>query len=102
MVLSAARRALEPVIRRVFHVYWRFSRGLTLGVRAVVLDPTGGVFLVKHSYISGCHLLGSVVEPGETLRDALARELHEEGNIELTASPALLGFYFNGGVSDRD
>ena len=86
MALSAARRALEPVIRRVFHLYWRFSRGLTLGVRAVVLDPTGRVFLVKHSYISGWHL----------------RELLEEGNIELTASPALHGFYFNGGVSDRD
>jgi 8-oxo-dGTP pyrophosphatase MutT (NUDIX family) len=102
MALSAARRALEPVIRRVFHLYWRFSRGLTLGVRAVVFDPTGRVFLVKHSYISGWHLPGGGVEPGETLLDALGRELLEEGNIELTASPALHGFYFNGGVSDRD
>jgi 8-oxo-dGTP pyrophosphatase MutT (NUDIX family) len=102
MAISAARRALEPVIRRVFHLYWRFSRGLTLGVRAVVLDSAGHVFLVKHSYVSGWHLPGGGVEPGETLLDALGRELLEEGNIELTGSPALHGLYFNAGVSDRD
>jgi 8-oxo-dGTP pyrophosphatase MutT (NUDIX family) len=102
MVLSATRRALEPMIRRVFHLYWRFSRGMTLGVRAVVLDAAGRVFLVKHSYISGWHLPGGGVEPGETVLDALGRELLEEGNIELTGSPAFHGLYFNGGVSDRD
>ena len=102
MVISAVRGAVEPVLRRVFHLYWRFSRGLTLGVRALVLDPAGRVFLVKHTYISGWHLPGGGVEPGETLLDALGRELLEEGNIELTGSPALHGFYFNAGVSERD
>jgi 8-oxo-dGTP pyrophosphatase MutT (NUDIX family) len=102
MVISATRGAAEPVLRRVFHFYWRFSRGLTLGVRALVLDPAGCVFLVKHSYISGWHLPGGGVEPGETLLDALGRELLEEGNIELTGSAALHGLYFNAGVSDRD
>ena len=102
MVISAARGAIEPVLRRVFHLYWRFSRGLTLGVRALVLDPAGRVFLVKHSYISGWHLPGGGVEPGETLLNALGRELLEEGNIELTGSPALHGLYFNAGVSERD
>ena len=32
----------------------------------------------------------------------MRRELLEEGNIELTGSPALHGLYFNAGVSDRD
>jgi 8-oxo-dGTP pyrophosphatase MutT (NUDIX family) len=102
MPMSAARQALEPVLRRVFHLYWRFSRGMTLGVRGLVLDPEGRVFLIKHSYVSGWHLPGGGVEPGETVLQALERELREEGNIELTGSPRLHGLYFNGHVSDRD
>jgi 8-oxo-dGTP pyrophosphatase MutT (NUDIX family) len=99
---SAIRRAFEPALRRVFHLYWRFSRGLTLGVRALVLDDQGRVFLIKHSYVSGWHLPGGGVEPGETLRQALARELMEEGNIELLERPPLYALYYHPSVSDRD
>src|SRR5215471_2255922 len=74
---NSASRALGPVMRRALHLYWRFARGLTLGVRAVVLDGGGRVFLVKHSYVEGWHLPGGGVERGETLRDALERELVE-------------------------
>ena len=102
MVTSAARGAVEPVLRRVFHLYWRFSRGLTLGVRALVLDPAGRIFLVKHSYVSGWHLPGGGVEAGETLIQAIARELREEGNIEMTAPPRLHGIFFNNRASRRD
>jgi 8-oxo-dGTP pyrophosphatase MutT (NUDIX family) len=75
---------------------------MTLGVRGLVLDAQGRVFLVKHSYVSGWHLPGGGVEPGETIRQALERELREEGNIELTGDPLLHGLYFNGHVSNRD
>jgi 8-oxo-dGTP pyrophosphatase MutT (NUDIX family) len=102
MDIDAARRALEPAIRRVLHSYWRFSRGLTMGVRGLVLDGEGRVFLVKHSYISGWYLPGGGVETGETVLTALARELREEGNIELTAEPVLHGIYFNRAISRRD
>jgi 8-oxo-dGTP pyrophosphatase MutT (NUDIX family) len=101
-MLDHIRRAVEPALRRVLHVYWRFSRGLTLGVRALVIDGEGRVFLVKHSYVSGWHLPGGGVESGETVLEALAREMLEEGNIELTAPPALYGVYFNRRVSPRD
>jgi ADP-ribose pyrophosphatase YjhB (NUDIX family) len=100
--LQRMRTRFEPALRQVFHLYWRFVRGMTLGVRAVVLDSENRVFLVKHSYVSGWHLPGGGVETGETFREALQRELAEEGRIELVGEPALLGIYLNSHVSRRD
>ncbi|MGB6240157.1 MAG: NUDIX domain-containing protein, partial [Bradyrhizobium sp.] len=68
----------------------------------VVLDAENRVFLVKHSYISGWHLPGGGVETGETFREALQRELVEEGRIELVGEPALFGVYLNSHISRRD
>jgi len=78
-------RFIELATQRGMHLYWRFARGLTVGVRALVIDGTGRVFLVKHSYVAGWHLPGGGVEAGESLMTALTRELREEGNIEVTA-----------------
>jgi 8-oxo-dGTP pyrophosphatase MutT (NUDIX family) len=102
MNLQNGRRMFEPALRRVLHLYWRFARGMTLGVRGVVLDRDTRVFLVKHGYVSGWHLPGGGVEVGETFCDALARELMEEGRIELTGEAALHGVFFNSYASRRD
>jgi len=91
-------RATRPLI----HLYWRVSRGMTLGVRGLVLDGQDRVFLVKHTYVSGWHLPGGGVEPGETVLDALARELKEEGNIELAGTPTQFGIYFQPAMAQRD
>src|SRR6202158_5634243 len=99
MNLQDLRKRFEPLLRRIFHLYWRFARGMTLGVRAVVLDGDNRVFLVKHSYVTGWHLPGGGVEVGETFRDALRRELAEEAGIELSGEPALHGLFFNSPVS---
>jgi ADP-ribose pyrophosphatase YjhB (NUDIX family) len=102
MAIERLRRALEPAIRRVLHLYWRFARGMTLGVRAIVVNESGQVFLVEHSYVTGWHLPGGGVETGETLRDALARELIEEGGIAMLGEPVLHGVFHNAHASRRD
>ncbi len=68
--LDGTRRALEPALRRVLHVYWRFARAMTLGVRALVIDADGRIFLVKHSYVER---LASAGRRGRGRRDAARR-----------------------------
>jgi ADP-ribose pyrophosphatase YjhB (NUDIX family) len=101
-VASKLRFLTARAARAPMHLYWRMSRGLTLGVRGLVIDGQGRIFLVKHTYIRGWHLPGGGVEPGETVLDALVRELKEEGNIELLDAPAPFGVYFQATVSRRD
>ncbi len=80
----------------------RFTRGMTLGVRGMVIDQENRIFLVRHSYVRGWHMPGGGVEPGESLEEALAKELREEGNLEIRSEPVLIGIYLNQAASRRD
>ena len=93
---------LRRMLFRLLHVWFRWTRALTLGVRAAVLDADGRVFLVRHTYMPGWHLPGGGVEIGEAARDALARELREEAEIELCGEPILHGISWNRHASRRD
>jgi len=75
---------------------------MTLGVRGAVFDSDGRVFLVRHSYVPGWYFPGGGVEAGETIVDALGRELMEEGGIQLDQPADLFGIYLNRTVSVRD
>ena len=100
--LNRVRRKFEPLLRRIFHAYFLLVRGMTLGVRAVVLDADTRVFLVRHSYVTGWYLPGGGVDLGETMEQALWRELKEEGDIDLTGDAVLHGIFLNSHVSRRD
>ncbi|MGU9981202.1 NUDIX domain-containing protein [Phreatobacter sp. HK31-P] len=97
--LGPDRRSwLSPLL----HLYWRVSRGMTLGVRACVVDADGRILLVRHSYTPGWHFPGGGVEVGQTLEEALADELRQEAHVELAAPPRFEGMYLNARTSRRD
>jgi ADP-ribose pyrophosphatase YjhB (NUDIX family) len=93
--MDALRRTLSPVAAPLFRTIWKFSRGMTLGVRGLAADGEGRVLLVRHTYKPGWYLPGGGVETGETAEEALIREMAEEGGVASEVRPALFGFYCN-------
>ena len=100
------RLSLPAFTRRpvqwLIHGTARFTRPMTMGVRAIILDADERVVLVRHSYVPGWHLPGGAVEPGETLREAVTREVAEETGIAVTGPATLHGMFLNRHVSKRD
>jgi len=96
------RTLAQRLLTRLLHVYFRFARGLTFGVRAIVLNEHGEVFLIRHTYVPGWHFPGGGVEVGETAEESLERELSEEADLVATERPVLHGLFFNRRISRRD
>jgi ADP-ribose pyrophosphatase YjhB (NUDIX family) len=86
---------------RLFHTLFRFTRPVTLGVRAVIVDDQKRVFMVRHGYVEGWHFPGGGVETGETAIEAIRKEVMEEGCIAI-AGARLHGLFFNSAASPRD
>jgi 8-oxo-dGTP pyrophosphatase MutT (NUDIX family) len=99
---SSRNGPLFRAAQKVFLFGARVTRGMTLGVRVVALDREGRIFLVRHTYIKGWYLPGGGVDPGETLDQAMRRELQEEGNVVAEGEATLIGVYLNRRASPRD
>lgn len=91
-------RMLVWLMHKVFIV----TRGMTMGVRAACFDESGRIFLVRHTYVPGWYMPGGGMERGETALGALAKELREEGHLEMVGPPELFHIYHNRTVSKRD
>lgn len=90
------------VVTRILHAMFLVTRGMTMGVRAACFDAQGRVFLVRHSYLPGWYLPGGGIERGETVVEALHKEIREEGNLTATSTPEIFHVYFNNKASRRD
>lgn len=88
-------RPLFVIARSVIRLYWRVRRPITAGVRALVWDDQGRVLLVRHTYMPGWFLPGGGVERGETMAEALVRELHEEVGLTVQGPGRLIGLFAN-------
>ncbi len=86
----------------LFVLFQSGFRGVSLGVRVVILDAEGAVYLVRHSYMKGWYLPGGGVERGETALEAAKREVAEEAGIQVTGMPELHGVFLYDGYAVPD
>jgi 8-oxo-dGTP pyrophosphatase MutT (NUDIX family) len=94
-------RAFQRLLSRTLMMHGRLSRAMTLGVRAALIK-NDHVILVRHSYTPGWHLPGGGVEAGESVHEALNREVGEEAGAILSGTPQLFGVYRNASGRGRD
>jgi 8-oxo-dGTP pyrophosphatase MutT (NUDIX family) len=90
-MISRLLRSVHSVQR----AYWRLTWPLSVGVKAMILDETGRILLVRHTYRKGWYFPGGGVKRRETLVDAVKRELREEVGVTLLAEPTLVSAYSN-------
>ena len=101
--LSLPKQLLFRGLFRALCIYYFVRRPLTLGVQALVWDEQDRVLLVKHSYQPGWRLPGGHVEKGETVYQAIERELFEELKLECPRETLTLkGVYYCRGDHKHD
>jgi ADP-ribose pyrophosphatase YjhB (NUDIX family) len=96
---------LLKIARFLLAIYWKLTKPLTIGVRAIILDKEEKFLLVRHRGTTQWYLPGGQVNAKETLIEALKREIREETGIMIAKDSGIeiLGCYsgFAEGKSDH-
>jgi mutator protein MutT len=82
-----------PFLTYVRRKIQRLFNMCTIGVKALIINDQQQVLLVQHTYMAGWHLPGGGVEPGETPKAAVIREMKEEAGIVAKEQPQLFAIY---------
>ncbi|HET7087006.1 MAG TPA: NUDIX domain-containing protein [Rhizomicrobium sp.] len=88
-------RILYPIIDRFRAVVLNLAGGKSVGVRALVVNESHQVLLVRHTYRKGWYMPGGGVDNGEGIFEALSRELREEVGITPRGMAQIFGIYRN-------
>ena len=83
------------LIAKAARLWWMIRRPRTMGVRAIVLDGTDRIALIRHTYRPHWYLPGGGVDRKEAFDIALARELREEIGLGAFRTERILGVYRN-------
>jgi len=89
------RKLVTRLRLKLARPYFRWSRGMTLGARVMVIDGDSRFLLVRHTYQPGWILPGGGVERGESALAAACREVEEEAAIIPTGPLKVHGFFSN-------
>lgn len=95
---SAARKEKSVALRHrllgaLVRLRGRLLPPLTIGVRAVVVDPAGRIALVRHTYDARWYLPGGGVNPGEAIAAAVHREVREELGFDMLTPERVIGIF---------
>ncbi len=86
----------------LIHTYFRWTRGMTLGGRGIVVDEQGRVLLIRHGYTKGWHFPGGGIEKNERIETATIREILEETGVVVTGRPELHGIFAHHKIFPND
>lgn len=75
---TVVRRVGMTLAYRTISSVTRIAGTGSVGVKALVVTPSGRIVLVRHSYMAGWHFPGGGLKRGETPEQGIVRELREE------------------------
>jgi len=81
------------LIGKAARLFWRITKPRTIGVRAILVDESDRIALVRHTYTDQWYLPGGGVKKGESIETALFRELAEEVAVTCPRIERVLGVY---------